>query len=139
MGRTKWSSVFNAIINTYELREFNMSGGQFTWSNNHANPTLEKLDRFLMNSEWENLFPVTVHKISRDIYDHNPIILDTLEDKEHRSISFRFEKSWLKEEDFLSRVERIWREHVNTRNSLELVQIKLKKVKKILERLGSKY
>jgi hypothetical protein len=25
--RSKWSSLFNAIINTYELREIEMSGG----------------------------------------------------------------------------------------------------------------
>jgi hypothetical protein len=31
--RNKWSGVFNQIINSYELREINMSGGQFTWSN----------------------------------------------------------------------------------------------------------
>jgi hypothetical protein len=56
---------------------------------------------------------------------------------QQRSRSFRFEKSWLKEEDFLSRVERIWRESVNTRNSLELVQIKLKRVKNYLEGWGA--
>jgi exonuclease III len=85
--------LLNAIINTYELREIDMSGGQFTWSNNQANPTLEKLDMFLMNNDWENMFPlVTVHKISRDVSDHNPIILDTLENREQRSRNFRFEK-----------------------------------------------
>jgi hypothetical protein len=30
MRRSKWSSLFNAIINTYELREIEMSGGHFT-------------------------------------------------------------------------------------------------------------
>jgi L-lysine 2,3-aminomutase len=51
MRRSKWSSMFNAIINTYELKEVEMSGGQFTWSNNHLNPTVEKLDIFLMTAE----------------------------------------------------------------------------------------
>jgi hypothetical protein len=52
----KWNDMFNYIINTCELRELELSGGQFTWSNNHAVPTLEKLDRFLVSKEWEVLF-----------------------------------------------------------------------------------
>jgi hypothetical protein len=132
--------LFNAIINTYELREIDMSGGQFTWSNNQADPTLEKLDRFLMINDWEKMFPlVTVHKIAREISDHNPIILDTLENREQNSRNFKFEKSWLKEDGFLERVEKIWEQPVHAINSLEIVQIKLKKSKKLLERLGSKY
>jgi hypothetical protein len=108
MRRSKWSDLFNAIINTYELREIEMSGGQFSWSNNQTNPTLKKLDRFLMNSEWESMFPlVTVHKICREVSDHNTIILDTLENREQKSINFKFEKNWLKEDDFLDKVEGI--------------------------------
>jgi hypothetical protein len=39
-GTTIFSDVFNAIINTYVLREIKLSGGQYTWSNNQKNPTL---------------------------------------------------------------------------------------------------
>jgi exonuclease III len=75
--------LFNAIINSHDLREIDMSGGQYTWSNNQINPTLEKLDRFLMSSDWEDLFPLTtIHKIAREVSDHNPIILDTMENRE---------------------------------------------------------
>jgi exonuclease III len=91
--RNRWSSMFNAIINSHDLREIDMSGGQYTWSNNHINPTLEKLDRFLMTADWEDMFPLTtVHKIARDVSDHNPIILDTMENREHKKKTFRFEK-----------------------------------------------
>jgi hypothetical protein len=47
MCHNKWTYIFSSITNTYALREIHMSGGQYTWSNNHAGPTLEKLDRFL--------------------------------------------------------------------------------------------
>jgi exonuclease III len=80
MSHSKWTDIFNSIINTCALREIHTSGGQYTWSNNHSDPTLEKLDRFLMSSSWEMLFPlVTVHKLVRDMSDHNPLILDTLD------------------------------------------------------------
>ena len=89
----RWSDAFNGIINTHEMREIDMSGGQYTWSNNQAIPTLEKLDRFLMNKRWEMLFPLaTVHKITREMSDHNPIIIDTMEGREKRRNDFRFEK-----------------------------------------------
>jgi hypothetical protein len=86
-----------------------MSGGQFTWSNNQSVPTLEKLDRFLVSREWELLFPLTtVHKLSREISDHNPIILDTMEGREKQCRDFRFDKRWLKDESFLPKVARVW-------------------------------
>jgi exonuclease III len=108
MRKNKWTDLFNAIINTYELREIDMSSGQYTWSNNQINPTLEKLDRFLMTADWENMFPlIVVHKKSRDVSDHNPTILDTMENREQKKKSFRFEKNWLKEEEFLFMVERV--------------------------------
>ena len=62
----KYSDMFNHIINTYELRELGLLGGKFTWSNNQQRPTLEKLDRVLMNDDWEKLFPLTsLRKIPR--------------------------------------------------------------------------
>jgi hypothetical protein len=36
--------MFNWIINSYGLREITLNDGKFTCSNNHADPTLEKLD-----------------------------------------------------------------------------------------------
>jgi hypothetical protein len=91
-----------------------------------------------MNNDWESMFPlVTIHKISREISDHNPIILDTLENREQKSRNFKFEKSWLKEDDFLDNVERIWRQPMYAKNSLEVVQIKLKRVKSCLKGWGA--
>jgi hypothetical protein len=98
----KWNDMFNFIINNCEMREIDMFGGQFTWSNNQAVPTLEKLDRFIVNREWELLFPLTtVHKLTREVSDHSPIIIDTMEGNENQRREFRFEKRWLKEEEFL--------------------------------------
>lgn len=90
------------------LRELDRAGGAFTWSNNKENPTLEKLDRLLMSSGWEQLFPLAnVHKFTRLVSNHNPLILDTLEEREPRHKSFRFESSWIQREDSVSTIERI--------------------------------
>jgi hypothetical protein len=50
--------IFNSVIHTLGLREIFMHGGRFTWSNKQASPTLEKLDRFLMSPDWEDMFPL---------------------------------------------------------------------------------
>jgi hypothetical protein len=76
-------------------------------------------------------FPITtVHKLTREVSDHSPIIIDTMEGKENQRREFRFEKRWLKEEDFLHRVDRIWAQPVRARDSLARFQEKLKLVKK---------
>jgi endonuclease/exonuclease/phosphatase family metal-dependent hydrolase len=54
---SRFSDVFNSIIQTYELREIPMSGGGYTWSSNHESPTMKKLDRVLVTREWQSLFP----------------------------------------------------------------------------------
>jgi hypothetical protein len=137
MRTNKLTDMFNSIINTYALREIHLSGGQYTWTNNQIDPTLEKLDRFLMSSDWVELFPLaTVHKLSRDVSDHNHLILDTMENKPKNKYPFRFEKNWIKEEDFLARVGRIWQQNIRARNSLDRVQKKLKAVKNSLKVWG---
>jgi hypothetical protein len=78
----RFSDMFNWIINSYELREIVMNGGKFTWSNNQMNPTLEKLDRVLMNNDWETIYPLTtLRKIPRLMSDHNPLMLCTEQEK----------------------------------------------------------
>lgn len=76
--KNRYTDTFNAIIHANKLREIYIAGGKYTWSNNQENPTLEKLDRVLMTREWEIIFPaVNIHKIPREISDHNPLILST--------------------------------------------------------------
>jgi hypothetical protein len=48
--KDRWSSLFNAVINSLELRELELLGRQFTWANNLPTPTYEKLDRVLIST-----------------------------------------------------------------------------------------
>jgi hypothetical protein len=76
--QNSFSDIFNNAINSYNLREIHMSGGCFTWTNNQKLPTLEKLDRVLMNKEWEKLFPMAIiHKIPREFSDDNPLMVNS--------------------------------------------------------------
>jgi endonuclease/exonuclease/phosphatase family metal-dependent hydrolase len=54
-----------------------MSGRKYTWANNLATPTYEKLDRVLITTEWEEKFPLTmVRVLTREVSDHTPLLLN---------------------------------------------------------------
>jgi exonuclease III len=108
-GIQRYSDTFNALINFHELRELEMSGGLFAWSNNQDNPTSEKLDRILIFKSWEDVFPNTlVKKLPREVSDHNPLILFSEICSAQRHIEFKFELSWLNHPDFIPNVKKIW-------------------------------
>ena len=57
-----WPFLFNAVTDSLDLREVHMTGRQFTWANSLPEPTYEKLDRVLMDTEWESKYPLVDRK-----------------------------------------------------------------------------
>lgn len=113
-----------------------MTGGNFTWSNKQENPTLVK-DRILMNREWGQLFTlVRVHKKVRKMSDHNPLVLTSVGDPHPKNIPFGFEFTWIKNPEFLIKVEKIWRAPTRDNNMLDKIPFKLKKFKKYFKGWG---
>jgi hypothetical protein len=53
-----WPFLFNVVIDSLDLREVAMVGRQFTWANSLPDPTYEKLDRVLMDTDWEAKYPL---------------------------------------------------------------------------------
>lgn len=51
MGRFPW------VLNDLHLKEVDLLGRRFTWSNERAVPTLVRLDRVFCTVEWEDSFP----------------------------------------------------------------------------------
>ena len=75
---SRWPFLFNAVIDSFDLREIELTGRQFTWANSLTDPTYEKLDRVLMTTECKIKYPmVTVHALDRGVSDHTPLLLDT--------------------------------------------------------------
>ena len=106
-----WPFLFNAVIDSLDLREVFMSGRQFTWANSLPEPTYEKLDRVLMDTEWENKYPmVSVRALERieKLSDHAPILLTTVNPTPVRKRPFKFELGWLYREGFHDMVKRVW-------------------------------
>jgi len=47
----RWPFLFIAVIDSFDLREIDLIGRQFTWANSLPHPTYEKLDRVLMTTK----------------------------------------------------------------------------------------
>jgi hypothetical protein len=76
-----WLFLFNVVIASLDPREVSMIGSQCTWENNLLEPRYEKLDRVLMDSDWENKFPMVSMRALEHIealLDHATILLTTV-------------------------------------------------------------
>jgi endonuclease/exonuclease/phosphatase family metal-dependent hydrolase len=93
----RWLFLSNAVIDSLDLREIEMSDHKFTWANSRRVPTYEKLDRVLVSIEWEQNFPLaTVQALIRKISDHTPLLLSVgSKNKGTNQPPFKFEMGWL--------------------------------------------
>ena len=92
-----------------------MMGIQFTWANSFSEPTYGKLDRVLMDSRWEDKYPlVTVRALEHieAFSDHAPILLSTGSLTSPGKHQFKFELGWLLRDGFDDLVKRIWSQPV---------------------------
>jgi hypothetical protein len=104
-----WPFLFNAIIDSLDLREVTMIERQFTWANSLPNPTYEKL--VLMDANWKSKFPlVSVHALERikGFLDHPPILLTMGTPKPPGNHRFKFELGWLQRNGLYDMVKNIW-------------------------------
>ncbi len=107
-------SMFSNLINELELVDLPQGNQQYTWSNMQSSPTLAKLDRFLISTEWDLTFPLSkVAALPRITSDHSPLILVT-QRKQYITL-FRFENVWLTREDF-NKLLPIWWNELEDRN-----------------------
>jgi hypothetical protein len=106
----RWPFLFNAVIDGLNLRELEMMGRKFTWANNLASQTFEKLDRILVTTEWEEKFPLsTVRALTREVSDHTPLLLNTGEPTNaHTQHMFKFELGWLLRDGFIDMIKGLW-------------------------------
>jgi endonuclease/exonuclease/phosphatase family metal-dependent hydrolase len=70
-----WPFLFNAVIDSFDLRKIELTSRQFTWANSLPIPTYEKLDRILISMEWEFKYPlVSVQALDRGVSDHTLLL-----------------------------------------------------------------
>jgi hypothetical protein len=108
-------------------------GGRFTWSSGSATPSLSRIDRFLISSEWEDQFhDVVQNLLPRPLSNHHPIVLETGRMAGGKR-SFKFENIWLKTKGFVNRVKVWWSSYPFTGSPSFVLASKLKALKEDLK------
>jgi hypothetical protein len=117
----------------YGLIELDLTDRLYALSNNRSNPTFEKLDRFLVNLEWDLLHHnVMVRGLDRSLSDHVPLLLQ-IEDKRNRSHEFRYELSWKMRPSFRDIVINNWSLPARSKKSIDVWKEKVKRLKRVLK------
>jgi hypothetical protein len=95
-----WSDAFNNWINAYGLLEIRNPSRSFTWFNNQDNPIMATLDRILVNTSFDLLYPLASAKsVSRAGRDHVPLVINFGINSTPKQSPFRFENWWLLQPD----------------------------------------
>lgn len=99
---------FRRLPDELELKESELLGRSFTWSNEHASPTLVRLDRVFYNIDWEAILPAQLlQSLAAVISDHCPLIL-SLHNNMMGKRRFHFESFWPSLEGFHETVQQAW-------------------------------
>jgi hypothetical protein len=130
----RWPFLFNVVIDGLNLKEIETSGRQFTWANNHLNPTYKNLDRVLVTTEWGQKFPLSsVVALKLDISDHTPLLLNSEEATSCPcNQRFKFELGWLLRDGFHDMFHDIWTNEVSGQTPMEKWQNKIRRLRQHL-------
>jgi hypothetical protein len=122
---------FREAVNDLELKELNLQGRKFTWSNNH---TQTRIDRVFCTAAWDCMMPrVHLQALSSRISDHSPLLLAVGQGiKSFRG--FRFEAFWPRLPGFSEVVSAAWCRLLNVHNPFLRLHSKLQRVSKDLRR-----
>jgi hypothetical protein len=105
-------SRFRRVLNFIEVKEIELLGRNFTWSNNISNPTLTRIDRMFYTPAWEELFlNLIIQALSPSSSYHYPLVIMPLNHPATRPI-FRFESFWPSKLGFLDFVQAAWNKEI---------------------------
>ena len=125
-----WVNLFNDWINRFGLIELKCAGRLFTWSNNQSSPVMATLDRVLVSTCWDAMYPASqVMALPRLGSDHTPLFLDIGALVVPKEKMYRFEKWWLQVDGFKEVVVKAWSLPCRHSNPLDVWQFKVRNVR----------
>ncbi|GAU30590.1 hypothetical protein TSUD_392810 [Trifolium subterraneum] len=105
-------STLPCAVSDCDLTDIHLEGYPFTWIKSRGSDHVieERLDRALASSEWLDIFPnAKLINLLSSHSDHSPILLQCSPTiKQQYKYEFKFENSWLKEEDIGEVVNEGW-------------------------------
>jgi len=122
--------AFRGLVNDLELRELNLRGRKFTWSND---TTQTRIDRAFCSREWDLMLPNSLLQAqSSMVSDHCPLLLIGAANVP-KYTGFRFEAFWPKIDGFHGIVEETWNKPVHLHNPFLRLHTKLQRTSKRLK------
>jgi hypothetical protein len=114
------------------VREIQLAGKRFTWSNGQSNPTMSRIDRAFCITPWEELHldPI-LRPESASSSDHCLLILQT---QEHmpKHPTFIFEVHWLLMLGLTECVQQAWNKRIiMPQNAMLILHIKLSRIARL--------
>lgn len=123
-GRRRCGGRFNNFpecCQSVGIQSVKYTGPAWTWTNGRKGTAniKQRLDRFLANAHWKNLFPNAVsHNCGFFGSDHRVVKLNlNLKKwivKTPQNKPFIFENKWTAEEDYRDQIQKAWENSVNT-------------------------
>jgi hypothetical protein len=124
---------FRRALNHLEVREVQLVGRKYTWTNSQANSTMTRIDKAFYTLQWENLYanPV-VQALSSAVSDHCPLLLVPVHLPRPKP-KFSFECFWIEMDGFKDCVQQAWNRAVpQHQNPLSAFHTKLSRTAKKL-------
>lgn len=76
VGPDQGETLFGELIRDLSLVDLPLKGKTFTWSNKRDLASFARLDRFLISSEWNSIFPLASQSVlPAFILDHSAVLL----------------------------------------------------------------
>jgi hypothetical protein len=124
-------SIFQRAINQLQMRELNLTGKRFMWSNNQSSPTMTRIDKAFCTSSWEQLFDKPIlQALSSSTSDHCPLLITPFSAPQFHP-KFRFESFWVEILEFKDIVLQSWnKEILSNLNHMMTLHVKLSRVAK---------
>ncbi|KAK1262730.1 hypothetical protein QJS04_geneDACA000980 [Acorus gramineus] len=136
-NRTGYASpamnTFSDWIEEEGLIDLPISNHEFTWSNMREEPSLARLDRALIDEEWEEMYPnCGVRGLPRVTSDHVPLLLESSSTARRPRGPFRFESWWCEVEGVEGLIRQSWDASASGLRGARRVAFKLRRLKRVL-------
>jgi hypothetical protein len=123
---------FRRALNDLELKEQDLMGRRYTWSNERQSPTMERLDRWFCSIDWDMGHPdCLLQALSSS--DHCAIMMST-NVSYRRKARFHFQPFWPKKKDFQEVVAAGWFDVEEHRDPFVDLSNRLRATTKVLSR-----
>jgi hypothetical protein len=125
---------FIRALNFLEVKEIQLNGRKFTWTNRQANPSMSRIVKAFCSVQWEHHYDKPfLQALSSSTSDHCPLLLMPLQSPITKP-RFRFESFWTEMPGFSDVVTNAWDTQVQSSlNPLNVMHIKLSRTAKALK------